>query len=312
MSFLQANWYDLQDMGPQAASGAQVSPLIEEFCARHYVACGCAKFGIEQAQFPKIVAAALGTPALAGAESEIRKLLQTLKLEELVLARACAAGNEAAWEQFLNRYRTVLYGAAHKSAKDDATARERADSIYADLYGVSDAGRERASKLLYYSGRGSLEGWLRTVVAQEFVNRYRKTRRETSLEEVMEGGAQFAAAAENHSGPLDSRLDEAAEAALHALDAEDRFVLAAYFLDGRTLAQIAKLLKVHESTISRRVEKTSLELRKRIRKQLVEGGMSTRQAEEAMQDLDVRDLRVRVAESLRQETRGAAFYQGEE
>ncbi len=299
-------------MGPQAASGAQISPLVEEFCAGRYAASGCAKFGIAQAEFPKIVAAALGSPALAGTGSEIRKLLDSLKLEELVLSRACAAGNEAAWEQFLNRYRAVLYGAAHKIAKDDATARELADSIYADLYGVSDAGRERASKLLYYSGRGSLEGWLRTVVAQEFVNRYRKTRRETSLEEVMEGGAQFAAAPGNHSGPVDTRVERAAESVLQALDTEDRFVLAAYFLDGRTLAQIAKLLKVHESTISRRLEKTSAELRKRIRKQLVEAGMSTCQADEAMQDLDVRDLRVRVTESLRQETQGAAFYQGEE
>ena len=52
----------------------------------------------------------------------------------------------------------------------------------------------RSSKLVFYTGRGSLEGWLRTVMAQEFINRYRKQKRTVSLEEQTEEGVQFAAA----------------------------------------------------------------------------------------------------------------------
>ena len=100
----------------------------------------------------------------------------------LVLARACAAGNDRAWEIFLNRYRATLYESAYKIAKEESAARGLADSLYADLYGVNEKGRQRASKLLYYQGRGSLQGWLRTVVAQEYVNRYRSTKREISLD----------------------------------------------------------------------------------------------------------------------------------
>ena len=41
-------------------------------------------------------------------------------------------------------------------------------------------------------------------------------------------------------------------------------VLAAYYLDGRTLAEIARMLGVHESTISRKVDKLAKSLRKKI------------------------------------------------
>ena len=84
--------------------------------------------------------------------------------------------------------------------------------------------------------------------------------------------------------------------------------MAAYYLDHRTLAEIAKLLRVHESTISRKLERTTTGLRKRIRKRLMQAGMTARQADEAMEDVDVRDLRVNVSETLGQGTREASFY----
>ena len=93
----------------------------------------------------------------------------------MVLARACVAGNDRAWEIFLTRYRATLYESAYKIAREESAARGLADSLYAELYGVNEKGQQRPSKLLYYQGRGSLQGWLRTVVAQEYVNRYRST-----------------------------------------------------------------------------------------------------------------------------------------
>ena len=75
------------------------------------------------------------------------------------------------------------------------------------------------------------------------------------------------------------------------LAAEDRFILASYYLDGRTLAEIARTLAVHESTISRKLDKLAKSLRKQILTTLERKGMSRRQAEEAM-EVDVRDLAI--------------------
>lgn len=230
-----------------------------------------------------------------------------LKLEELALARACAAGHDAAWQSFLTRYREKLYDIARGITKEDSSARDLADSLYADLYGTVERDGKRLSRLNFYMGRGSLEGWLRTVLAQEFVNRYRKQKRLVSLEEQAEDGVQFSAAAPGPTSPLDSRLGSALDEALGQLSGEDRLVLASYYLDNRTLTEIGRIVGVHESTISRRLEKLLKGLRKQIMAGLVARGMNRGQAEEAL-EADVRYLQVDVSKKL-QENRPAAFQQ---
>src|SRR6266478_270249 len=190
-----------------------------------------------------------------------------LRLEELALARACAAGNERAWQDFINRYRQKLHSMALHITRDGAHAAELADSLFADLYGVNARDGVRRSKLVFYTGRGSLEGWLRTVMAQEFINRYRKQKRTVSLEEQTEEGVQFVAAAEPARASdhiSDQRLESATDEALAELSSEDRFTLASYYLDGRTLAESARTLGLHESSVSRRLDRLAAGLRKRI------------------------------------------------
>jgi len=101
-------------------------------------------------------------------------------------------------------------------------------------------------------------------------------------------------------------LESATDEALAALSSEDRLVLAAYFLDGRTLADIARMLGVHESTISRKLDKLAKSLRKQILAGLTRRGLSRRQAEEAL-DVDVRDLRLDIRRRLAQESPDRAF-----
>jgi RNA polymerase sigma-70 factor (ECF subfamily) len=285
----------------------QVLAIVREFSAQHYEGAGARQFGVSPADLAEILAEVVCQWGNAASETAVRNFLATLRLEELVLARACAAGDNRAWEVFLNRYRATLYESAYKIAKEESAARGLADSLYAALYGVDAKGQQRTSKLRSYQGRGSLQGWLRTVVAQEYVNLYRATRRETSLDVALDEGIQFEAG-ESDLSVADPRAEAAAAEELAALPAEERFLLAAYYLDRRTLAEIAKLQGVHESTISRKLERVTSGLRKRIRKRMVESGMSPRQADEAMQDVDVRDLRVRVRETLRQGTEDLSFY----
>jgi len=244
-------------------------------------------------------------PAEAGL-ADARSLCNSLKLEELVLARACAAGNERAWETFLIRYREKLYDMACAIARESSAARELADGIYADLYGTVTREGERVCKLASYSGRGSLEGWLRTVMAQEFVNRYRKQRGLVSLDEESEDGAQFAAQESDPPAAVDPRVEAATDEALGSLADEERYLLSAYYLDGNTLAEIARTLGVHESTISRKLDKLAKSLRKKIISALVGRGMERRQAEEAM-EVDVRDVSVNIRNRLTQKSGGEAF-----
>jgi RNA polymerase sigma-70 factor, ECF subfamily len=265
------------------------------------------EFGLTRQQFDGVLQeiARKYLPADA-AQHDLRELYTSLRAEELALARACAAGHEHAWEVFLTRYREKLYDIAGYITKETSAARELADSIYAELYGTTTREGQRTSKLASYTGRGSLEGWLRTVIAQEHINRYRRQRRLVSLDEETEEGIQFATPESEPTIAVDPRVEAATDEVLAALPSEDRFVLASYFLDERTLAEIARTLGVHESTISRKVDKLAKSLRKQILAALGRRGMSRRQAQEAL-EVDVRDLRVNIRSRLAQETGGQAF-----
>jgi len=286
---------------------AQVSAAVRKFAEEQYDDSGAAQFEIDESGLATLLAGVVGQWDCAAGEAGTRTFLSSLRLEELVLARACAAGNDRAWEVFLTCYRVTLYETAYKIAREESAARELADSLYAELYAVNEKGQQRVSKLLYYQGRGSLQGWLRTVIAREYVNRYRSAKRETSLDAALDDGQQFEARNPDLA-VADPRVEAAAATELAALEPEERFLLAAYYLDRRTLAEIAKLLRVHESTISRKLERATTGLRKRIRKQMIQAGMSTRQADEALQEVDVRDLQVKVSETLRQVAPNGAFY----
>lgn len=287
----------------QPALRLTLEPLLSDLHARS----GAAAWDMTAADFSglllEIVSKYLGS---AATESDTVTFLNSLRIEELALARACAAGHDKAWEAFLTRYRARLYEMALSIAREASAAKDLADSIYASLYGLSERAGQRISKLSFYMGRGSLEGWLRTVLAQEFVNRYRKQRHAVSLEEKEEEGAQFVAPSPETPTPSDARLEQATDEALAQLPAEDRYVLASYYLDERTLAEIARTLGVHESTISRRLERLGKALRKHILAVCTRRGMSRRQAEEALA-VDVRDLRVNVRRRLAQDSASSTF-----
>src|ERR1700689_4883237 len=199
---------------------------------------------------------------------------------------------------------------ALRIAREDSAARDLADTLYADLYGTTTREGRRVSKLASYSGRGSLEGWLRPVLAQEYVTRYRRTKRLVSLEEESEEGIQFRAPDPEPVAPADNRLAQATDEALGFLSGEDRMILSAYYLDRRTLAEVARMLGVHESTISRKLDKLAKSLRKKIVAKMVQQGIDRRAAEEAL-EVDVRDLQVNIRRSLGQETVAAAFSEKE-
>lgn len=287
-----------------AAKQSSVPIVVNELLAELHVKSGGERFGLTRECFADILCE-IGAKH-PGSENELRALFLSLRIDELALARACAAGHNFAWEIFLTRFREKLYQAALRIAREDSAAHELADSLYADLYGTNLRDGQRVSKLASYTGRGSLEGWLRTVLAQEYVNRYRRTKRLVSLEEESEKGIQFPSPEPESVPPADPRLEQATDEALALLPAEDRTVLAAYYLDGRTLAEIARLLGVHESTISRKLDKLAKSLRKQIIASLTRQGMSRRQAEEAL-ETDVRDLHLDIRRSLAQDSTPAAF-----
>jgi len=224
---------------------------------------------------PAVFAGALeasAARAFAGGAPSVRdfeRYLASLHLEDLALACACAEGHDAAWEHFVREQRPVLYRAAD-AIDPSGGARELADSLYADLFGLAARDGRRQSLFRYFHGRSSLSTWLRAVLAQRHVDRLRTGRRLESLPDEESSG--FAASPAAPPNPDRGRylilIGQALERAVSQLDPRDRLRLACYYSQEMTLAQIGRLLREHEATASRHLARTRRFLREDIERQL--------------------------------------------
>jgi RNA polymerase sigma factor (sigma-70 family) len=210
-------------------------------------------------------------------EKLVRAYCETLNLRDLALARACSAGNSAAWDFFMAQFRPELYRAARAiagNAGGESAARDLADSLCADLYGLREREGRRQSLFDYFHGRSKLGTWLRAILARRHVDEIRRTRKTEPLEDdAGEPRAEIAALASASGANIEADperasymaiLQVALAAALAALDSRDRLRLAYYYVDDRTLAEIGRLLGEHEATVSRKLERTRRDIRRSV------------------------------------------------
>lgn len=212
----------------------------------------------------------------APAAERVAAYLETLHLDDLVLATACMEGAELAWQFFVENFRPYLRaaaGALTKGSRSGVDAQELADSLFAELFGLVDGKRREASLFRYFHGRSSLKTWLRTILAQRHVDRLRQSRRFAPLEREDGDGSTLSEKAV--SPVLDPHRDEYTERFLSALTAglgliepRDRKRLELYYAREKTLAEIGGLLGEHESSVSRNLERVRRELRSNVEQQL--------------------------------------------
>jgi len=184
---------------------------------------------------------------------------------DLELARLCADGDEHAWERFVREYRPLLYRAADALDRTQG-AREIADSLYAELYGVANGAGERQSLFRYYQGRSSLATWLRAVLAQRYVDRVRVQRR---LEPLPEEEPPARGEEPNPDRARYVALVRAALArAVAALTARDRLRLGCYYVQELTLAETGRVMSESEATSSRQLARSRLAIRRDVERQL--------------------------------------------
>jgi RNA polymerase sigma factor (sigma-70 family) len=219
---------------------------------------------------------------------------------DLELARRCAAGDEQAWERFILEYRPLLYRAAD-ALDPSGGARDLADSLYADLYGLAEPGAERRSLFGYFQGRSSLATWLRAVLSQRYVDRLRAGSR---LDPLPDEDAVTRRDEVRTDPPDPDRvrhvgfLRQALAGAIEELDARDRLRLCCYYAQELKLAETGRILKEHEATVSRQLARTRKILRDQVERRLREDHrLSDAQIAECFEmaaddpgPLDLRDL----------------------
>ncbi|HEU4595079.1 MAG TPA: sigma-70 family RNA polymerase sigma factor [Pyrinomonadaceae bacterium] len=211
---------------------------------------------------------------------EVVEFLDALHADELLLVVACERGDERAWDDLMGRFKATVLSAARGASAGEAEAEELAQSVWAELYGlrVREDGT-LAGKLAYYSGCGSLGGWLRAVVGQLAVDRHRRSSKLVQTEDASDFD-RAAAVAVGHDGwrpnaPPDPEsalaeteaaraVEKALAQSIRELEDEDRLLVKLYYFDGLRLKEAGAVLGVHEATASRRLTRLHGEIRKRV------------------------------------------------
>jgi len=219
-------------------------------------------------------------------DQSIAEFIDGLQADDLCLIVACERGEETAWSDLVERFTPTVRSAARAASGNEEGAEDLAQSIWAELYGlrVREDGKP-ASKLAYYSGRGSLAGWLRAVVAQLAIDQHRKQSRTIQTEEDADfdrlsrdgddGRERFLAAGTvNPERAVSDKLagadiQDALARSMAELSAEDRLLVKLYYIDGLRLREAGAVLGVHEATASRRLTKIHGQLRDRVESILI-------------------------------------------
>jgi RNA polymerase sigma factor, sigma-70 family len=218
----------------------------------------------------------------AAAPAEIEQFFDSLHADDLCLIVACERGDQTAWNDLVERFGATVRSAARSASSNEDAAEDLAQSIWAELHGLRVRADGRpAGKLSYYSGRGSLGGWLRAVVGQLAVDQHRKSSRLVQTEEdadfdrlarASNRGEEAFSSAQAPSNPENALAEQRAagdvEAALASavseLAPEDRLLVKLYYFDGLRLREAGAVLGVHEATASRRLTRVQAEIRKHV------------------------------------------------
>src|SRR5690606_33390032 len=179
-------------------------------------------------------------------EKEVTDLLAQIQADDLFMAIACANGNERAWWEFDQQHRAYMERVARHLARTEVDATDIVDAVYEQLYGTRIVHGERQSKFATYSGRGSLRGWLRTVIWHSLVDRHRAGHDEVSLDEMTENvgeGGAHANFAEQPAEGDESMIDQitrdryrkatvsAIQNAFNSLDDHEKLILLYYHVE---------------------------------------------------------------------------------
>lgn len=176
--------------------------------------------------------------------------LADLHVADLVLARACAAGDRAALAHFRAAYRGEITGALSRLRADRDTVDEVTQVVGEKLF-VGPA-----PKILEYRGRGTLRAFLRAVVVRAALSlrRRRTTEPPPAAEDdpLVDVAAEGADPAVAH---LVARYGPAYKRAVHEaigdLTPEDRNLLRLSLLEGVGIDALAGIYAVHRATVAR-------------------------------------------------------------
>jgi RNA polymerase sigma-70 factor (ECF subfamily) len=186
-----------------------------------------------------------------------------LFLCDLYLTCGCVYKSERAWEAFDRRYRRFVADLVRFCYRHGTEKEEVADSILVSLFLPDRSGRQRIAS---YDGRSSLATWLRVIVVNRAINERneRKVACDETVVDIPDGRAILNIQSAVHAERYSKALTESINQAFQTLNPRERLMLLWRYEDNLQLGEIAKLLGIHQSNVTRQLLRLQARLRESV------------------------------------------------
>jgi RNA polymerase sigma-70 factor (ECF subfamily) len=191
--------------------------------------------------------------------------IDSLHTCDVYLAVACAQHNAAAWSRFMRLYQKYLKDIANSVSPSSDAAGELADSVLVELFLPDRSGHSRIAS---YHGRSSLATWLRVIVCNRASNE--RARKDNSLERIDSMPAvAVTAGVRNIEAVLralryEDMIEDSLRKSCNCLTDRERLLLLLRYDEELQVSQIARLLGVCPSTVTRQLERVQGKLRENV------------------------------------------------
>jgi RNA polymerase sigma-70 factor len=200
---------------------------------------------------------------------EVTGFIEKLHTNDLYLTVACAQQSEAAWDYFYRKYHKYVLSLAFSFSSSSDAANELAANVMEDLFLRDRLGRTRIAS---YEGRSSLAAWLHVIVCHRAINdrelKYNHLEQIECMPEIADSASIRSIEAALRATQYETIIKDAIDLACKRLEHRERLMLLLRYDQGLQVSQIARLLGVSPSTISRHLVRSHENLLEYVKKAL--------------------------------------------
>jgi RNA polymerase sigma-70 factor len=213
------------------------------------------------------------------------EFLKKLYMRDLYLVCGCDHENGRAWQVLDTSYRKFVTDLVRFCYRNGTDAEEVADSVLVSLYLHDRSGHHRISS---YDGRSSLGTWLRVIVINRAINEKQSGRMVITgtIPDIPDDLALPNIELALRAGRYTHLLRDSLTCAFKELSARERLMLFWRYEENRQLGEIARLLGVHQSNVTRQLIKVQDRLRSHVTAILAaKHGLSDSAIQECLADM---------------------------
>jgi RNA polymerase sigma-70 factor (ECF subfamily) len=186
-----------------------------------------------------------------------------LYLRDLYLTCGCVNKSERAWETFDFRYRRFVTDLVRFCYRHGTDNEEVADAVLVSLCLPDRSGCQRIAS---YDGRSSLATWLRVIVINRAINdrNERKVVNDENVTDIPDSHAILNIESTVRANRYAKALTQSLNHAFQTLTPRERLMLLWRYEDNVQLGEIAKLLGIHQSNVTRQLLRLQARLRESV------------------------------------------------